>query len=411
MQVLYISYDGMTDSLGQSQVIPYLIGLSEKGYQITLISCEKRNKFETQSKNIQNLLSKSDIIWFPIPYSTLPSVLSKRLNVYRIKKTADIICTKNSINVVHCRSYMASLIGIYLKNKFGLKFIFDMRGFWADERIEGNIWALNNPLHKNIYKYFKKKEIEFLTNADYTISLTKNAKNEILSWDSFQKKEIPIEVIPCCTDLTLFSNTNINSDRRKEIQAELSILEDDFIITYLGSVGTWYMLDEMLDFFKILLKSKTNAKFLFITPDKNGEIELKAKTRGIPSEKIIIYSASRNDVPLFLSLSKLSIYFIKPTYSKKASSPTKTGEIMAMGIPIITNSGIGDSNQIINDSCAGLLINEFTNEEYQKTINQIDVLLETDKERIVNAAENYFSLDKGIELYDSVYKRVLKINK
>ena len=171
------------------------------------------------------------------------------------------------------------------------------------------------------------------------------------------------------------------------------------------------MLNEMLDFFKILLKHKSNAKFLFITPDKKGEIELKAITKGIPSEKIIISSATRNDVPLFLSLSKLSIYFIKPTYSKKASSPTKTGEIMAMGIPIITNSGIGDSNQMINDSCAGLLINEFTNEEYQKTINQIDVLLETDKERIVKAAENYFSLDKGIELYDNVYKRVLKINK
>ena len=411
MKVLYISYDGMTDSLGQSQVIPYLLGLSEKGYQITLVSCEKKNKFESKNSYIQSILSKSGITWFPVPYSTLPSVLSKRLNIYRIKKTADNICTNYSINVIHCRSYMASLIGIYLKNKFGLKFIFDMRGFWADERIEGGIWDLNNKLHKGIYNYFKRKEIEFLTNADYTISLTKNAKDEILSWKPFQNKEIPIETIPCCTDLTLFSNANINSNRRKDIQRELGISADDFIITYLGSIGTWYMLNEMLDFFKILLKHKSNAKFLFITPDKKGVIELKAITKGIPSEKIIISSANRNDVPLFLSLSKLSIYFIKPTYSKKASSPTKTGEIMAMGIPIITNSGIGDSNQIINDSCAGLLINEFTNEEYQKTINQIDVLLETDKESIVKAAENYFSLDKGIELYDNVYKRVLKINK
>jgi len=46
MRILYISYDGMTDPLGQSQVIPYLIGLSQKGYVITIISCEKEDKFK-----------------------------------------------------------------------------------------------------------------------------------------------------------------------------------------------------------------------------------------------------------------------------------------------------------------------------------------------------------------------------
>ena len=40
-KILYISYDGMTDQLGQSQVIPYLIGLSGKGHQIHILSAEK----------------------------------------------------------------------------------------------------------------------------------------------------------------------------------------------------------------------------------------------------------------------------------------------------------------------------------------------------------------------------------
>ncbi len=31
--ILYISYDGMTDPLGQSQVLPYLKGLAKKGYK------------------------------------------------------------------------------------------------------------------------------------------------------------------------------------------------------------------------------------------------------------------------------------------------------------------------------------------------------------------------------------------
>ena len=41
--VLYLSYDGMTDPLGQSQVIPYLSHISEN-FKITIISFEKKKK-------------------------------------------------------------------------------------------------------------------------------------------------------------------------------------------------------------------------------------------------------------------------------------------------------------------------------------------------------------------------------
>lgn len=406
MKALYISYDGMTDPLGQSQVIPYLIGLSQLGYQITIISCEKKDRFEKQNKFINELLESNNISWHPVSYSKLPSVFAKQFNLNRINKKAFAIYKEKKFELVHCRSYMAALIGLKLKQKFGIKFIFDMRGFWADERIDGGIWNLKNIIHKRIYHFFKKKEIEFLTNADYTISLTQNAKGEILSWPTFQKKEIPIEVIPCCVDLKLFSEKSITLTKINQLKKTLNIDENDLILSYLGSIGTWYMLDEMLDFFKLLSSKKSNAKFLFITPDDKKLILSKAELKGISRDKLLIHSASRNEVPIYLSLSQISIYFIKPLYSKKASSPTKTGEIMGMGIPIITNSGIGDSDQIISDSKAGLIINEFSKGEYIRIISQIDVLLEIDKITIKKAAENYFSLEKGVILYADVYKKL-----
>ena len=407
MKVLYISYDGMTDPLGQSQVIPYLIGLTKKGHEISIVSCEKQERFEKQKEVIQALLNSNHISWHPVPYSGLPSVLSKQLNLFRIKQKAQDICKKNMPDIVHCRSYMAALIGLQLKQEYATKFIFDMRGFWADERIDGKIWDLKKPIHKLIYNYFKKKEIEFLSSANYTISLTQNAKEEILSWPQFKTKHIPIEVIPCCADLSLFNTENNMPSEQERLKKLFNIHPTDFVISYLGSTGTWYMLDEMLDFFKILSAKKTNAKFLFITQDDKRSLISMAEAKGIPSEKLIIHSASRNEVPLYLNLSQLSIYFIKPVYSKKASSPTKTGEIMAMGIPIITNSGIGDSDRIISDSGAGILIKEFTNKEYDRIINQIDVLLMSDKTKIKETASTYFSLEKGVELYDGVYTKVM----
>jgi glycosyltransferase involved in cell wall biosynthesis len=404
MKALYISYDGMTDPLGQSQVIPYLKGLSAKGYKISIISCEKRDRFEKQKKAIKKTLYANNIDWHPVPYSKLPSVFSKQLNLSLINTKAERLCKNEKPDVIHCRSYMAALIGMKLKQKYGVKFIFDMRGFWADERIDGGIWNLNNILHKRIYHFFKRKEYEFLLHADKTICLTNAAKDEIHSWPALHKKKIPIRVIPCCADLELFNLKNIHPSEKEKLKHKLHIHRGDFILSYLGSIGTWYMLDEMLDFFKRLLIKKPEAKFLFITPDDKSIILQKAKEKHIAKEKIIIHSASRNEVPLYISLSDISVYFIKPLYSKKASSPTKLGEIMGLGVPVITNKGIGDSDRMVSGS--GALINEFSDKEYDLVISQLDVLLNLDKSKIIAASEKHFSLEKGIELYAEAYKKL-----
>ena len=38
---LYLSYDGMCDPLGGSQVLPYVVGLARLGHRLDLISFEK----------------------------------------------------------------------------------------------------------------------------------------------------------------------------------------------------------------------------------------------------------------------------------------------------------------------------------------------------------------------------------
>ena len=44
-RVLFISYNGMLDPLGQSQVIPYLRELAKRGVRFTLLSFERPDAF------------------------------------------------------------------------------------------------------------------------------------------------------------------------------------------------------------------------------------------------------------------------------------------------------------------------------------------------------------------------------
>ena len=62
-------------------------------------------------------------------------------------------------DIVHCRGYISAIIGERMKRKLKTKFLFDMRGWWVDEKLESGNW--NSIVYKPIYNYFKNKESDF----------------------------------------------------------------------------------------------------------------------------------------------------------------------------------------------------------------------------------------------------------
>ncbi len=399
--VLYISYDGMTDPLGQSQVLPYLGGLAKNGYEIHLVSFEKLDRYEAQKNTIRELCKESGINWHPQDYSNEGGLRKTIRQVFKMNRVAKYLHDLHNFDIVHCRSYISAIAGLKMKRKYGVKFVFDMRGFWADERVDGKLWSLKNPLYKQIYQYFKKKEKQFLQEADYVISLTENAKNVIRGWKL--KHQPDIAVIPCCVDIDRFNPDKIEDSQKESLRKDLGMTSEDFILGYVGSIGTWYMLPEMLAYFKILKERKPNARFLFISGEKRENIIAEASKHGINEDDIVVRSVLYYEVPEYISLFDASIFFIVPTFSKKASSPTKQGEIMAMGVPIVCNSGVGDTDLVVNKYHSGILIDSFDEESYR---NHIIDLQNFNKEEIISGAREYFSLEGGVEKYLGIYKKL-----
>jgi glycosyltransferase involved in cell wall biosynthesis len=404
MTTLYISYDGMTDPLGQSQVLPYLKGLSEKGIHIVLLSFEKQERFETTKPLIEALCREAGIVWVPMMYTKKPPVLSTLWDVFKMKRTLLKLHRQYHFTLVHCRSHIPAIGGDYLKRRAGVPYLFDMRGFYADERVDGGLWKMSNPLLKMVYHYFKAKEKEFLKNAAATISLTEAGKKIIHRWEGFE--HIPIEVIPCCADLDHFNRERVEAAQVEAWREKLGIGSDDFVVTYLGSLGTWYLGDEMFRFFKQLRIHRPEAKFLLITPDSKSMIEAIAANNHIPSTSIIVQQAKRSEVPALLMLGDISLFFIKPVFSKQASSPVKMGEILAMGIPIIANAGVGDVDSIINDTRCGILVENFSEEAFDKGIASIPEFLHADKSVFELAARKYYSLENGVDHYYKIYLEI-----
>ncbi len=407
INILYLSYDGMTDPLGQSQVIPYLAGLSKHGFHFHLVSFEKKDNFRKEHEHISKLLREHNIEWHPLSYTKKPPIISTMRDLGRMKKRGLELIKKHHIKILHCRSYISGIAGMALKEQTGARFLFDMRGFWADERVDGGLWNLNNPLFKAVYRYFKKEEKEMISKADAVISLTDNAKQEIESWNLRTSAQEPIRVIPCCADLEHFHPEAVTDDLKHKLKEKLH-LHSGPVISYLGAIGTWYMLDEMLDFFKLFLKKHPGAIFLFISHEHAKNIIDKAAQKGIPEAALRFYASRRSDVPLALSLSDVSLFFIKPAYSKKASSPTKQGEIMGMGIPLICNKGVGDTDLVVQKYGSGIIVDLANPDELQTAVDDYDDLKKIPVANILQGAVDFYSLESGVEKYLAVYRKILQ---
>jgi glycosyltransferase involved in cell wall biosynthesis len=321
-----------------------------------------------------------------------------------MKQKAFSLHRKNRYDMVHCRSYVASDIGLAMKKKFGIKFFFDMRGFWADEKKDGGAWNQDNYLYRKIYNYYKGKEAEYLKHADYIISLTEAGKVEMESWQTFNHN-VPVEVIPCCADIDHFSLTDAQQKRKS--RELLGIEQDRLIVGYLGSLGSWYMLDEMLQLFRHIKNKYANALFLFVTHSNPDLVLNKLDKYDLTKDDVRIMEARRSEVPVFIKSCDISISFIKAVFSKKSSSPTKLGEILAMGIPVICNKGVGDVEIIINDCNAGILIDDFSEKTFNRVADSIPEMLRLDAAAIRKKSSEWFSLEKGVGLYLRSYEKVL----
>lgn len=401
--ILFISYDGITDPLGQSQVLPYLVGLSKLGYSITLLSCEKPERFEKNKAIIEEITKSNNIDWQPISFTAHPPVLAKYYDLYRLEKKAMALHKVKNFALIHCRSYVSAATGLTLKKKYNIKLLFDMRGFWVDERVDGGAWNLKNPLYKLAYKRYKQKEAAYISQADAIISLTEAGKREIYTWPSY--KNAPIQVIPCSADFDLFAL--ITPQKRAASRELLKITTGALVISYLGSVGAWYMLNEMLALFVRIKEKYTPAIFLFITPESADLILAAGEKFNLTPEDFIFKSATRQEVPVFTAASDINVFFIKQSYSKIASSPTKLGEVLAMGLPVICNNRVGDVAEIINRTQAGIALDAFTPENYEKAVKLIPDLLNKNPTTIRNRAIDYYNLENAIDKYARVYQSLL----
>ncbi len=397
-RVLYISYTGLLDPLGQSQVVQYVLALGRKGHQMTVLSFEKPDALR-DTKRVEAMRAQckeAGVDWRPRTWHNKPiGIVATAYDLAVGSMQAIRIAREVGADVVHCRSYISSLMGLAVKRATGAKFIFDMRGFWPDERVDGGIWSKTSL----VYRVFKRVERSLFLNADHIVSLTKAGVREYAAFDYLDNAAAKSTVIPTCTNLEVFRPLDTKSD--------------GFTLGYVGSVGSWYLFDEVAGAVAKAFEMRPDARFLVITKGNHDLVRKTLKDAGVDLNRVEVRSADFKEVAEQINRMDAGIFFIRPAWSKRASCPTRMGEFLACGKPCLANGGVGDVEQDINETNTGISLPPLGSDGVdlsglEPALKDLFEMAENPEisARCRAVAEERFSLATGVEAYSGIYNQL-----
>jgi glycosyltransferase involved in cell wall biosynthesis len=402
MRSLFLTYDGLLSPLGQSQILPYLRGLQARGHAIHILSFEHDEAaLPANQVALRQELADQGLHWTALTYHKRPSVPATAYDILMGTLTARRLIRQYSIEVLHARSYVPMLIALLAER--GQKLIFDMRGFWADERVDGNIWPQTSAIKRALYRAAKALERWALRRADRVVVLTQAAKRVMPDIPGVQLPLPPIDVIPTCTDLDRFRPVADKAGLR----LELGLPQDRRILIYQGSIGTWYMLPEMVAFVRQAKTRWPDLLWLILSPKEHDRIRSACAAAGLmEGGDYRIEALPHREMPRWVAAGDAALFFITPSYSKLSSCPTKFGECLACGLPVVANGGVGDVAETLTRHRVGPAIAEFTAEAYDAALDELQALWMDPAApgRCRSAAEVEFALSEAQERYDRLYQ-------
>lgn len=400
--VYFLSYDGLTDPLGQSQILPYMEGLAKRGFKLMIFSCEKKNRFGLFGSEIQTRLKKAGIEWEFIYYTKKPPILSTLYDLFRLKGRINRKLKSHPPQIIHGRSVLPSLIGFRISVKTGARFLFDMRGFWADEKADAGYWNLKNPIYRRVYSFFRKKELLFFKESHALVSLTEMGVKRIA-------KECPSHaeatVIPCSLDVSGFKKDF--SEEREKLRLEWGFNSGNKILVYAGSLGGRYRLSEMFLFFSKWHAKEPEARFVFLSNSPEKLIRETASALNVSSDLYRIRTVVFSEMPRNLSACDFGIFFYHPGNSGEGVSPTKFGEYLAAGLPVIANPDLGDVEDIVKRTGCGILVNPDSLESMNDAVAKMEREKFRDRDYFLKVAAEEFGMEKALDKYESVYQKLM----
>jgi glycosyltransferase involved in cell wall biosynthesis len=396
LRSLYICYLSLEDPLVHTQVVAYLEGLAARGHEIHLLTYDSELSAE-QRRAWRADLERRGIAWHSLRYHKRPSLPATVYDALAGAALAVRLVRRHRLEAIHARNHVPAAAALIARRLTRSRLIFDLRGLMAEEYVDAGRWREGGIP----FRLTKRVERAAINRASGMVMLTERVRELLFGSEASEARE----VIPCCADLKrLDSGRGERGTMRKELG-----IGDRPVLAYVGKFGGWYLDAEMVEFFATARESMPGLFFLVITQAERSDVAARLARRGIPEADYRVIRVEPERLGPYLAAADFGICFIRRCPSKVSSSPTKVGEYLGAGLPVVSGRGIGDVDDLLGGGDAGVLVDEFSPDGYRRATDAILGLLANPAtaERCRVLARRRLSLDLvGIPRYDYLYRLI-----
>lgn len=392
--ILYLTRNGLLEPLGQSQILPYLLGLSSE-YSLTLVCFERSEDLADSSakRSIARVCDSAGVRLIALRFRYHPRPWAAAMGFFQMITVAgwNIYCS--TPRLVHARSYLPAAAALLLYYLAGVNFIFDMRALWPEELISSGKLKRDSWLHR-VLLWFERR---CLMEASAVVSLTHAAVVYLRQQYPRELAGQRIFVIPTCADLQRF-------------QLAESRPASPLIIGCIGTVlSGWFLVSWLRAFFDSVARVDLTARFELVSRDSPEAILSALEPASIWADRLSVQSASPSAMPSILQRHTASVMFFTSGLSKLGSCPTRMAEALGCGRPVVTNPGVGDVEQVVRQHRVGVLATDASSASMDTCVAELLNLLKDPNlaSRCRHTAELLFSLESGISAYRQLYAQIL----
>lgn len=403
--ILYVSYEGLLSPEGESRVVSYLAGLAKRGRSLAVVSFEEwsdlRNSVRLQ--RLDHRLKQLHVEWHPVGIQHR-SVFAQRLfGILRGQRLIATLARKYDPDIIHARGYSAAILSLLAKPFCG-NFLFDVRNFWPEERVELNQVRSGG----TSYRVTKRLEKVLFAVADEVIVPTTPARQIVVERIQrvarARQRPVDVTIIPGATDLDRFRPSEPSHRLIREHR-----LEGKTLIGNIGAANNRYLLEEMFRFARFVKQHHPKLLFVYVTREDPERVLEPAVAAGLRRSDVLVVASEAEAIPEWLSLLRLGIFFMRPSHAAKASSSAKLGELLASGVPVITNKGVGDVERIIASTAAGIVLEGLNDANLAAAAARAGAFLSRPRQHWHQGcraiASEHLSLEQALDTYERVYDR------
>jgi len=399
---VFVSYNGLLDPLGPSQILPYLERLRAT-WPVHILSFERPDRLTRPEprQEMAGRLAAQRIGWTWRRYHKWPSLPATTWDLVQGVRALRRILETEDVGLVHARGYVPAAIALRATRREAI--LFDIRGLQAEEYVDGGVWKEGGLK----YRLAKSTERRIFARADGAVVLTRAIAPYVEERFAALGRRPPMEVIPCCVDLARFDAA---PGERGRVRERLGLPPATVLFVYSGSLGTWYLPDDMARFVRLFRDVSGRAVHLLWLVNNGPRIAGAASQRGGLGEgEVTIRAVTAAEVPSYLAAADAALAMIRPCFSKRSSSPTKYAEALAMGLPLVISRDIGDGAELEKREGAVALGYPTSDTEMQEAARRLLRLMERPRESYRALARELFDVDTiALPAYRRLYRQLMR---